>query len=200
MADEGIGPRWYERPELIVLIIAGIVVPLVIFVLTWRCYWTPDFTISVSPIEASISQAGEIETTVTVKGVHGYEHPVSLRIDGRRSGITVAFDPSSGLPRPEYESTLKMTVTSDVLAGDYQMIIRGIGADGKERTCTYILTVEGNDGLRYVGSKNSDKYHYPSCHYVQQIRPENRIWFDSAAEAQASGYVPCKGCRPPVTD
>jgi len=55
------------------------------------------------------------------------------------------------------------------------------------------------EGL-YVGSINSNKYHYPSCRYAQQIYPENEIWFSSAAEAQARGYIPCKVCRPPVTD
>lgn len=52
----------------------------------------------------------------------------------------------------------------------------------------------------YVGSINSDKYHYPSCRYAQQIHPENEIWFSSATEAQAMGYVPCKVCKPPTTD
>jgi len=56
-----------------------------------------------------------------------------------------------------------------------------------------------DEGL-YVGSINSDKYHYPYCRYAQQIYPENEIWFSSATEAQAMGYSPCKVCRPPVTD
>ena len=57
-------------------------------------------------------------------------------------------------------------------------------------------TVEGI----YVGSINSDKYHYPSCRYAQQIYPENEIWFSSASDAQAMGYVPCKVYNPPTTD
>lgn len=48
----------------------------------------------------------------------------------------------------------------------------------------------------YVGSINSDKYHYPFCQWAQKIYPENEIWFSSEEEAQASGYVPCKVCRP----
>jgi len=52
----------------------------------------------------------------------------------------------------------------------------------------------------YVGSSNSDKYHYPWCRYATQISPENEVWFSSAAEAQAMGYVPCKVCKPPTTD
>ncbi len=55
------------------------------------------------------------------------------------------------------------------------------------------------EGL-YVGSINSNKYHYPQCRYAKQIYPENEVWFSSTAEAQAMGYVPCKVCQPPVTD
>jgi len=52
----------------------------------------------------------------------------------------------------------------------------------------------------YTGSISSNKYHYPSCRYAQRILPENEMWFSSAAEAQAAGYVPCKVCRPPTSD
>jgi len=30
---------------------------------------------------------------------------------------------------------------------------------------------------QFVGSVNSDVYHYPSCTYAQRIKPENKIWF-----------------------
>ncbi len=49
----------------------------------------------------------------------------------------------------------------------------------------------------FVGSKNSDKYHYPSCNYAESIKESNRIWFDSVQAAAAAGYVACKGCNPP---
>ncbi len=48
----------------------------------------------------------------------------------------------------------------------------------------------------YVGSANSDKYHDPDCRYAENILPENRVCFDSKAEAEAAGYVPCKVCKP----
>jgi endonuclease YncB( thermonuclease family) len=51
----------------------------------------------------------------------------------------------------------------------------------------------------YVGSKNSDVYHYPSCQYVDNILPENKIWFSSAQDAINHGYRPCKVCKPPST-
>ena len=48
----------------------------------------------------------------------------------------------------------------------------------------------------YVGSVDSDKYHNPSCRFAKEILPENEIWFDSAEDAQNSGYSPCGGCHP----
>jgi micrococcal nuclease len=52
----------------------------------------------------------------------------------------------------------------------------------------------------YVGSKNSDKYHYPDCEWAQKILPENQVWFSSANDAITQGYQPCKVCHPPSVD
>ncbi len=40
----------------------------------------------------------------------------------------------------------------------------------------------------FVGSKNSDKYHVPTCSYAKRIKPENIVCFKDKAEAQARGY------------
>ena len=53
---------------------------------------------------------------------------------------------------------------------------------------------------KYVGSKNSNKYHYPTCRAAQRIKPGNLVTFKSAQEAKAAGYVPCKVCKPPLQD
>lgn len=49
----------------------------------------------------------------------------------------------------------------------------------------------------FVGSVESDKYHYPSCRHAKKILESNEIWFSSAEEAQSIGYNPCKVCDPP---
>ena len=49
---------------------------------------------------------------------------------------------------------------------------------------------------KFVGSVKSNKYHLPSCEWAQKISPSNEIWFSSAEEAKAKGYVPCKVCNP----
>ncbi len=65
-----------------------------------------------------------------------------------------------------------------------------------------VIVAEVNSQGQYVGSKNSDVYHYPSCHYVDNIKDENKIWFSSVQDAINQGYRACKSCNPPssITD
>ncbi|RKO65726.1 MBL fold metallo-hydrolase [Desulfofundulus salinus] len=52
------------------------------------------------------------------------------------------------------------------------------------------------NGSRYIGNKNSKKFHRPDCRWAAEIAPHNRVEFKSREEAVAAGYVPCKVCRP----
>jgi Metal binding domain of Ada len=51
--------------------------------------------------------------------------------------------------------------------------------------------------VEFVGSKTSNKYHYPTCKWVKAISPWNVIKFKSAKEAQERHYIPCPVCKPP---
>lgn len=62
----------------------------------------------------------------------------------------------------------------------------------------FVTLVEGQG--QFVGSKNSDVYHYPSCRWAEQIKPENQIWFEDAQDAVDHGYRPCQVCNPPLPD
>lgn len=48
----------------------------------------------------------------------------------------------------------------------------------------------------YIGSINSDKYHYQDCEWAKKIKAENEILFANTEEAEKAGYRPCKTCRP----
>nr|DAV89323.1 MAG TPA: DNA methyl phosphotriester repair domain protein [Caudoviricetes sp.] len=48
----------------------------------------------------------------------------------------------------------------------------------------------------YVGSVNSNKFHYTYCRYADRIYESNKIYFSSRDEAINSGYIPCKVCCP----
>ncbi|MEX0910248.1 MAG: hypothetical protein WDZ73_00635 [Candidatus Paceibacterota bacterium] len=47
---------------------------------------------------------------------------------------------------------------------------------------------------KYVGSKNSDKYHLPWCSGAQRIAENNKIWFQTIEEAENRGYSPAGNC------
>ena len=48
----------------------------------------------------------------------------------------------------------------------------------------------------YVGSQNSDVFHYSSCASAKRIKSYNKITFSSRSNAIASGYRPCYRCHP----
>lgn len=48
----------------------------------------------------------------------------------------------------------------------------------------------------YVGSTDSDKFHYESCRWAEKILAVNLLTFDSIDNAKARGYVACGTCNP----
>jgi hypothetical protein len=50
-------------------------------------------------------------------------------------------------------------------------------------------TVLQNKTGMFVASKNSKIYHRLDCKYVNSIKKENKIWFQSAKEADDKGYA-----------
>jgi hypothetical protein len=46
----------------------------------------------------------------------------------------------------------------------------------------------------YVGSKNSNKYHLPTCRWAKNIKPENVVCFSDENDAKLKGYLPDKNC------
>ena len=49
------------------------------------------------------------------------------------------------------------------------------------------------ENCNFIGSKNSDKYHTPDCHWSEKIKEENRVCFETAEEAKDKGYQ-AAGC------
>ena len=54
--------------------------------------------------------------------------------------------------------------------------------------------------FKYVGSKNSNKYHHPDCRWAKKISAKNLVTFETAQDAVKAGYVPCKACKPSTKD
>jgi hypothetical protein len=72
---------------------------------------------------------------------------------------------------------------------------RGPGAALPEASGT--SAPEAAPAAKFVGSKTSNKYHYPDCKWAKTIRPEKLVTFGSAEEAREKGFIPCPVCKPP---
>ena len=60
-----------------------------------------------------------------------------------------------------------------------------------------IANISGSSGTDYVLNTNTNKFHYPSCSSVSDIKPENIGYFTgSRDEVIAQGYKPCGRCKP----
>lgn len=57
-------------------------------------------------------------------------------------------------------------------------------------------SVTGVRQEKYVASSVSDKYHRLSCEYADNILEENRVYYDTAADAERDGKCACSVCRP----
>ena len=52
------------------------------------------------------------------------------------------------------------------------------------------------EGTRYIGSKTTKIFCFPTCRDARRIREDNRVPFHDAGEARQEGYRPCKRCQP----
>lgn len=89
-------------------------------------------------------------------------------------------------------------VRSDGRVGDY-----GAGGPQAKRA---ILAAEGVDlawleglarrGTRFVGSRSTRVFCFPTCRHARRIQPRHQVSFVHEQEALAAGYRPCRHCRP----
>lgn len=52
----------------------------------------------------------------------------------------------------------------------------------------------GKSSGTYVASKSGSYYYLPSCSGSKRIKNENKVWFDTKAEAETKGLKPAKNC------
>jgi tetratricopeptide (TPR) repeat protein len=52
-------------------------------------------------------------------------------------------------------------------------------------------------GAEFIGSRTSDKYHYPTCKQAKAIKAEKILRFSIPENARKAGYTPCPQCKPP---
>jgi len=110
---------------------------------------------------------------------------------------------------PHEETLVKLTNAGvDIYRTDTQGTIviatDGLTYDVSQQPYTYDPqqeqaqdVVEADVEGKFVGSTQSDRYHYPDCRHAKNISPGNLRSFGSVSEAKGAGYVPCGVCNPP---
>jgi len=58
------------------------------------------------------------------------------------------------------------------------------------------LEALAREGIRYIGSKTTKVFCFPTCRGARRIREENRVPFHEADEAREKGFRPCRLCQP----
>jgi len=159
-------------------------------------YVCPDGKVVDSP--DMCSKTAELGTTTTCRQVdHQYgvfryaQYPL---LNSSKGGIPVELGTTTTI---RGESTQKATTTTVAELGTTttsststtSTIISEITRSCVELGCPM--------GTKFVGSKNSDKYHYCTCRYAKRIKPENLLCFSDEKDAQGQGYSPCGVCKPP---
>lgn len=59
-----------------------------------------------------------------------------------------------------------------------------------------VLENEPDTPARYIGNRNSKKFHYADCPSVGDMKEKNKVEFSDREEAIDAGYVPCQRCNP----
>jgi len=58
------------------------------------------------------------------------------------------------------------------------------------------LDALAREGVRFIGSKTTKIFCFPTCRDARRIREENRVPFHEAEEATEKGFRPCHRCQP----
>jgi len=60
------------------------------------------------------------------------------------------------------------------------------------------LEALAREHVRYIGSRTTKVFCFPTCHGARRIQEQNRVPFRDADEAMESGFRPCRVCQPVV--
>lgn len=99
-----------------------------------------DFSLTLSSGSISIQQGGSGSNTVTVSPINGYNKVVSLSASGVPSGVSVSFNPQSGIPA--FTSTMSVSASMSATPGSYPITVQAQGQDGKVHSMTFTLKVQ----------------------------------------------------------
>jgi uncharacterized membrane protein len=99
---------------------------------------TPDFSLSVTPSSATVTQGSSATYTVNITRTGGFTGAVTLGMSSSPSGLTGTFSPN---PATGASSTLTVPTTTSTAVGPYTITVTGTGTGVPTHTATTSLTV-----------------------------------------------------------
>lgn len=132
--------KWYKNSNVWGVIVAflAVIVTILIFIISK----SSDFSIKAVPFEGEVVKGKSINAEITIEG-QKYNEQVKLTTKSQNDKINIFFEPSVGIPSPNFSSTMKINVESTISEGDYTIEIVGIGAKNKiEHSTNFFLKVK----------------------------------------------------------
>lgn len=113
------------------------------------------------------------------------ETQVSLREDVRPPVPTLSIaGTENGALVGEAQGTLRVLVDGKpivVAPGEFRIPVSSLKS---------VVTVVAPDGMRFVASRQGKKYYDITSASAARLAPQNRVYFRTAADAEAAGYMP----------
>ena len=69
-----------------------------------------------------------------------------------------------------------------------------VSATNSHTSSSSSVARQTSEATPLVASKSGTRYHLITCPGAKQIKEENKVFFDSRAEAEAAGYKPAANC------
>ena len=157
-----------------------------------------------------IEQGYDLSADVLKVGHHGSSYSTSYlflrKIMSKYGVISVGKHNPYGHPS---EQTISRLNDADVAV--YRTDLQGdiiFSSDGKNISVktqkNSTLSDEPTDAqkqttepMKYIGNKNSMKFHYPECSSVTAMKESNKVYFNcSRDEIISAGFIPCQLCFP----
>jgi endonuclease YncB( thermonuclease family)/methylphosphotriester-DNA--protein-cysteine methyltransferase len=118
----------------------------------------------------------------------GYKRAGNCKAEAA-AATTIPATPSSG----SATSTTVTTTTPSTTESPAAPVTRTT-TTGSAATSVPPGKLDGNSSLKTIGNKNSKIFHLPGCSGYDRVSEKNRVYFNSAAEAESAGYRIAKNC------
>ncbi|MBI3305034.1 hypothetical protein HYZ80_01760 [Candidatus Parcubacteria bacterium] len=73
-----------------------------------------------------------------------------------------------------------------------KLFVREEGSTASSQTASQQLKTQAQGN--FLASRNGKRYYPKDCASANRIKPENRIWFATIAEAEQAGYTKAANC------